>query len=60
MSEISFSGNTLGDKALYLKGIGRGEKNERERIVKLWYKEMSCLCERPLQHLLEHIEGENK
>ena len=26
---------SIGDKALYLQGVKRGEKNEQERIIKL-------------------------
>jgi len=35
MSEVTFSGNTIGDKALYLKGIEHGTRDEQERIIKL-------------------------
>ena len=35
MSEVTFGGNTIGDKAIYLNGVERGKKQERERIIKL-------------------------
>ena len=35
MSEVTFSGNTIGDKTLYLKGMERGTRDEQERIIKL-------------------------
>ena len=54
MSEITFSGNTIGDKALYLKGVERGEKNERERIIKLLESEAET-CEENYQEQPDEI-----
>lgn len=60
MSEVTFSGNTIGDKAIYLTGVERGKKQEQERIIKLWNIEMACDCEDAMNHLKQRIKGENK
>jgi hypothetical protein len=67
MSEVTFSGNTIGDKALYLTGVERGKKQEQERIIKLledkgaheWHdghEELTCdTC-----HNIALIKGESQ
>jgi hypothetical protein len=34
----------IGDKAIYLTGVRRGEKNEQERIIKLLKAQKVCPC----------------
>lgn len=62
MSEVTFGGNTIGDKALYLKGIERGKKEERERIIKLLESEPSekWFFVGFRQHLIALIKGEKE
>jgi hypothetical protein len=35
------------------------KKRERQLAIELWYREMACHCEEPMQHLLSRIKGEN-
>jgi hypothetical protein len=61
MSEATFSGNTIGDKALYLTGVERGKKDERERIIKLLENECSTFHSYPCDctEQIALIKGEN-
>lgn len=52
----------IGDKALYLQGIKRGEKNEQDRIIKLLepkIDEIGC-CNCGMHKVIALIKGENK
>lgn len=62
MSEVTFGGNTIGDKAIYLNGVERGKKQERERIIKLLEAEccelLDCKCEMRIIWAIALIKGE--
>lgn len=46
---------SIGDKALYLQGVKRGEKNEQERILKLLKTAGYCVPD-----IKKLIKGEQK
>jgi hypothetical protein len=70
VSEVTFGGNTIGDKALYLNGVERGKKDERERIIKLlrtelgpyfiWADDTPYIKGINLDGFIALIKGENK
>lgn len=60
MSEATFSGNTIGDKALYLKGVERGEKDATERILKILKRFETHLPVWQWEDLYAEIEEVNK
>jgi len=49
----------MGEHKCRCAGCTKSAKAERELIIELWYREMACHCEEPMQHLLSRIKGEN-
>lgn len=47
---------SIGDKALYLQGVKRGEKNEQERIIKLIEAEIERVSN-PMLVDREYLDG---
>lgn len=62
MSEVTFGGNTIGDKALYLAGVARGKQNEHERIIAIIEsgKWASDSLKEDIENLKQLIKGEQK
>lgn len=60
MSEEQFEATVgeyrIGDKAIYLTGVKRGEKNEQERIIKLLEAEIERVSN-PMLVDREYLDG---